>query len=64
MCIPTGMALRIVGAQHIFGGHLGVEKLVCSLGLRYEFAETTSIWTMAKEIKTMCNMCQACEQPH
>ena len=64
LCIPTGLAMRIVGAQHIFGGHLGVEKLVRSLRLRYEFAETTSLWTMAKEIKAMCNTCQACEHPH
>ena len=64
LCIPTGLAMRIVGVQHIFGGHLGVEKLVRSLRLRYEFAETTSLWTMAKEIKAMCNTCQACEHPH
>ena len=64
LCIPTGLALRIVGAQHIFGGHMGVEKLVRSLRLRYEFAETTSLWKMAKEIKTMCNTCQACEHPN
>lgn len=64
LCVPTGLAMTIVGAQHIFGGHLGVAKLVNSLQLRYEFAETRSLWSMAKEMKNQCNTCAACEHPN
>ena len=51
LCIPTGMALRIVGAQHFFWWTPGSRKI--GLRLRYEFAETTSLWRMAKEIETL-----------
>ncbi len=60
LCVPTGLGERVIGAQHIFGGHLGVRKLVKALKHRYIFGHEDSIWKMAKKIKSQCNTCQAC----
>ena len=64
LCVPKGLAAQVLGAQHIFGGHMGIEKLVKSAKLRFEFGDPLSIWKLAQSVKQQCNTCQACEPPN
>ena len=64
LCVPSGLGLKVVGAQHLFGGHMGVKKLVKAVLHRYKFGRERPIWQLAKEAKAQCNTCQACEHPN
>ena len=35
LCVPTGLGLRVVGACHMYGGHMGVNRLVKALNHSY-----------------------------
>ena len=63
LCVPTGLGERVVGACHVYGGHMGVNKLVKAIEQKYLFVMETSKWKMAKLVKKQCNVCQACEPP-
>ena len=58
------MGSKIVAAQHILSGHLGVNRLLTDLRVRYEFGHEPPLREMATKIKQMCTVCQACEQPN
>ena len=64
LCVPTGLGERVIGARHLYGGHMGVKKLVQTVLLRYKFVRERPIWEIAKEVKRQCNTCQACEPPN
>ena len=64
LCVPTGFGSKIVAAQHISSGHLGVNRLLKDLRVKYEFGHEPPMREMATKIKQMCTICQACEQPN
>ena len=49
LCVPSGLGLKVVGAQHLYGGHMGVKKLVKAVLHRYKFGRGRQIWQLAKE---------------
>ena len=47
LCVPTGFGSKIVAAQHISSGHLGVNRLLKDLRVKYEFGHGTPMREMA-----------------
>ena len=37
LCVPNGLGSKIVAAQHILSGHVGVNRLLTDLRVKYEF---------------------------
>ena len=57
LCVPSGLGARVIGSQHIYGGHMGVKKLVKAVLHRFKFGHERPIWQMAREIKKQGNVC-------
>ena len=48
LCVPKGLTLQVMGTLHLVGGHVGQEKMVKEMKMRYCLGNTLALGDMAK----------------
>ena len=63
LCVPEEHVREIIRAYHFLNGHIGVEKFLKGIKLRYELPDSTeeTLRNIAQRIKQCCAVCQACD---
>ena len=64
VCVPEALCRRVVAAHHREWGHVGVNRLVRELRLRFEFPPGYAARQLAEQIKKGCGVCQRTEPPN
>ena len=66
LCVPEEYTREMIRAYHFLNGHIGVEKLIKGLKVRYEFPDPNgdSLRNIAQRVKQGCAVCQACDPPN
>jgi hypothetical protein len=63
MCVPEGIVLKLVQAQHRLCGHLGVDRLFEECTRRFAFPKGTSLKVICGKVKKACGPCAQCDPP-
>ena len=64
LCVPESVALRVLWDFHSAAGHIGINRMLRELHLRYAIPDTVPVQTVVKAIRKGCPVCQAAEPPH
>ena len=62
--MPESVALRVLWDFHSEAGHIGINRMLKELHLRYAIPCTVPVQIVVKAIRRSCPVCQAAEPPH
>ena len=64
LCLPENLVRPVLRAHHEWLGHIGVDRLILEVGLRYEIPQGINLREILEDIKKRCQICQACDRPN
>ena len=64
VCVPQAKGAQLMADLHAHLGHLGTDRLVLEWRRRYNLSPSTPLIPLAKRVKKVCPVYQACDPPN
>ena len=64
VCVPHSMGLSLMAELHTHLGHLATDRLALEWRRRYNLSPSTPLIPLARRVKKVCPICQACDPPN
>ena len=64
ICIPENLVEEVIREQHVYMGHIGIQRLANEVKRRYALPGQVKLLEVVRDVRRRCAICQACEPPN